>query len=54
MENGIPVRRDRKTGKKRDLKKEREEEVEKEERLKEHKEKYAVWGKGYFILFNFY
>jgi len=42
----MPIRRDRKTGKKRDLKKEKEEEKKKEEILKEHKAKYAVWGKG--------
>jgi len=42
----MPIRRDRKTGKKRDLKREREEEKKNEEILKEHKAKYAIWGKG--------
>jgi len=42
----MPIRRDRKTGKKRDLKRESEEEKKKEEILKEHKAKYAIWGKG--------
>ncbi|KAF0757593.1 BUD13 [Aphis craccivora] len=46
IESDIPIRRDRKTGKKRNLKKEKEEEKKKEEILKEHKAKYAVWGKG--------
>ncbi|XP_050530574.1 BUD13 homolog [Daktulosphaira vitifoliae] len=46
IENNIPIKRDRKTGRKRDLKKEKEDEMLKEEKLKEYKEKYAVWGKG--------
>jgi len=48
----VPIRRDRKTGKIRDLKEEREEERKKEEILKEHKAKYAIWGKGYLINFH--
>jgi hypothetical protein len=47
LENGIPIRRDRKTGKKRDLKQEKKDKEEEEEVLRKHKEKYAVWGKGY-------
>lgn len=47
MENNIPIKRDRKTGKKRDLNKEREEQQKKKEILKEHKEKHAIWGRGY-------
>ncbi|XP_025420011.1 BUD13 homolog [Sipha flava] len=46
LENGIPIRRDRKTGKKRDLKQEKKDKEEEEEVLRKHKEKYAVWGKG--------
>ncbi|XP_050439234.1 BUD13 homolog [Adelges cooleyi] len=46
IENGLPIRRDRKTGKKRDLEKEKKEQEKKDEKLKEHKEKYAVWGRG--------
>lgn len=46
MENGAPIRRDRKTFKRRNLIQEKEEEQKKEEILKQHKEKYAIWGKG--------
>lgn len=42
----MPIKRDRKTGKKRNLENEKLEENKKQKLLKEFKEKYAVWGKG--------
>jgi len=42
----VPIRRDRKTGKKRDVKQEKEEQKQKNDLLKQYKEKYAIWGKG--------
>lgn len=38
--------RDRKTGKKRNIEKEKEEQQQKNDILRQHKEKYAIWGKG--------
>lgn len=46
------VKRDKKTGKIRDIDKEKEEEVKKSARVTERENKYARWGKGYASLFQ--
>lgn len=42
----MPIKRDRKTGKKLDLKKEKDDKNKEDLLLQEHKKKYAIWGKG--------